>query len=254
MIIWAIIGAYDTLAAQIVPHWKLPSISQAFGGWPSEWWLVGGLALLVLFILEGSYRTITKIRTEHSKEINTLKQAKPLLVIKPINNKLTRQMCLEVTNNGASGDIEAQIVIVQEQGHYPTIRPPNSPYQGYWQLSGESKTSLPQGHTDILEIGQLQSDMSTRVAHFTMVFYESSPLGAGKRAYDSDNWIIGLGDPIPVRFIIQVTISSTPNPLNGPIIKTYLVDGGVGVDQDILKEQPTSAHLGDKSLVFEAFR
>jgi len=181
--------------------------------------LVGGLSI-------APFIAFNKVRTERDEkrwELRELEESRPSIQVKVINDGLDR-MLLQVTNLGEHGDFEAQIEMVEGHGWIHGVERPTLPtYIGCWELGLGPKASLAQGHSDGLLIGKLELGHHLLSAGFRMYFYDGRA-GCAKE-FGTTSWqIVGKGTAA-ARFMLRITISSTPGMKEGPFVKTYVVDG-----------------------------
>ena len=149
---------------------------------------------------------------------------RPSIEVEVINDPRDK-MFLEVTNKGEHGEFEAQIEVLEGRYCIHGITRPLLPiYTGYWQRNAGPKASLPQGHKDRLMIGRLDMP-SPRIllARFAMYFYDA--VSQQLAEYGTTSWVPGSRQAKVARFLLQITISSTPGMKEGPFVKTYLLDG-----------------------------
>lgn len=181
--------------------------------------LVGGLSI-------APFIAFNKVRTERDekrRELRELEESRPSIQVKVINDGRDR-MLLEVTNLGEHGDFEAQIEMLEGHGCIHGMERPTLPtYTGCWELGLGPKASIAQGHSDRLMIGKLEIHAPLWMAEFYMYFYDARAGGA--KHFGTPSWLLVGKGTVPARFMLRITISSTPRMKQGPFIKTYVVDG-----------------------------
>jgi hypothetical protein len=194
------------------------------GGVPIPRWV--WLSTVLVGLTVAPFISFHRVRTERdrkSEQLRDLQETRPSIQVETVSDRYD-VMFLKVTNLGEHGDFEAQIEMVEGRGFIHGIERPTLPiYTGCWELGLGPKASLPQGHSDRLLIGKLEVDHRFWSAGFHMYFYD----GRAGRAKDfgTTSWqLVGKGT-VAARFMLRITISSTPRMKQGPFIRTYLVDG-----------------------------
>jgi hypothetical protein len=191
---------------------------------PTWVWVLAPAAGLVT----ASFIPFAKVRSERDEahqQVRDLEENLPSIEVTTGSDALG-SMFLEATNLGERGDFEAQIDMLE--GHesiHGIVTPPLPIYKGYWQTSAGPTARLPQGHKDRLLIGALDLSIETYLAEFKMYF--CSAAGGQAVQYGTTSWGVMKGSGgLPARFVLRITISSTPRMKEGPFIRTYVVDGG----------------------------
>jgi hypothetical protein len=157
------------------------------------------------------------------RAVTALEERHPSIQVEVVNDRLGR-MLLEVTNLGEHGEFEAQIEMLEGHGCIHGMERPTLPrYTGCWELGLGPKASLAQGHSDRLMIGKLEIQAALWTGEFHMYFYDARA-GAAKH-FGTTSWLLVGKGTVAARFVLRITISSTPGTKEGPFVKTYVVDG-----------------------------
>lgn len=207
-VVGAIVGVIQDVSGGVhVPVWV--------------WVLLGFSSLSI-----AQFFAFNKVRTERDekrRELRELEESRPSIHVEVINDRLDR-MLLEVTNLGEHGDFEAQIEMLEGHGCIHGMERPTLPtYTGCWELGVGPKASLAQGHSDRLLIGKLEVNPQLLSAGFHMYFYDGR--AACAKDFGTTSWLLVGKGTVAARFMLRITISSTPSMKQGPFVKTYVVDG-----------------------------
>ena len=170
-----------------------------------------------------AFNRVRAEREQARQELCELQESRPSIQVEVVNDRLDR-MLLEVTNLGEHGDFEAQIEMLEGREFIHGIERPTLPiYTGCWELGLGAKASLAQGHSDRLMIGKLEVHAPLWTAEFYMYFYDARAGGA--KHFGTTSWLLVGKGTVAARFMLRITISSTPRMKQGPFVKTYVVDG-----------------------------
>jgi len=238
-----------------IGFWGVEVVAALMGGIAAVWWLasttpttsspspvaqafyagigaVGGLGvafvgIYAVCLLLAPYRQRNEARgkiLEAQAEIGTLRESRPKLVVVPRNTE--NAFCLEVTNLGEQGELEAQIAIQEiRSGSLNSVVRPN-PYIGYWEIAASDRCSLKEGHRDRLLIGK--TDLNYPLGSLQMFFFDR--INRVLSSHGTTSWVWGSGEvdaqvPRPI-LAIRVMISASPRMPDGPFVRDYLVSGG----------------------------
>ena len=168
--------------------------------------------------------TLSRDRDQTREKIRNLEENRPTIAVRA-GTDMRRSMFLDVTNLGERGEFEAQIEMLEGREFIHGMTRPILPrYTGYWERSAGPLARLPQGHSDRLLIGRTElASGGLMAASFKMYFY--NPFSQQGDEYGTSSWGLMEDGSLPARFLLRVTISSSPRILEGAFIRTYLVQG-----------------------------
>ena len=84
IIVYVAVGLYDTIQTQLFPDANIPIIAHLLPQWPWWAWTLIGLVVLLIMILEGTYRKISKLeRANKPGEQKTLGLGKEPMQLHP---------------------------------------------------------------------------------------------------------------------------------------------------------------------------
>lgn len=162
-----------------------------------------------------------------SQRVEQLEEARAQLDIQVIIEPYSNMMCLEVTNNGERGELQAQIEILEGRHSMHGINRPTLPaYTGYWERSAGPVAALPQGHKDRLLVGR--REMAYGLVLYSYEFFYWDAREQCMKTYGTTSWVpLEDSGSIPPYFVFRITISSTPKMKDGPFVRDYVVDANL---------------------------
>ncbi len=178
--------------------------------------IASGLALLT-----NREKEIGRLRAE----ISASHQDRPSIRVKAFEEPYGGYAGLEVENTGEVGDFVVQIEVIEGRSSiHGIVRPPLPVYPGCWQQSQSAVTRLAQGHRERLPIVRAEIPRGIMLTTFLFPFFDVRQ--GHMLEFGTTSWGLMRNDgSIPARFLLKVTITSTPRLIDGPYQRTFLIEG-----------------------------
>jgi len=200
----------------LVTIWSLALNAVGFLNFQWQWVAVASTIICGFFIwwvLYGLHRRIQQ-----------LEDTRPSLKVWPIKDRLEGAQ-IEVINNGAEGEFEAQIEASDYSGMY--IPPQWRRYHGYWEGEQGSIVTIMRGMKRRLKLATFE--MSPFIASARLDLYQITSQGMVSWPTHSYSILQPKSSVIP-QIYLKVTISSIPSPRHGPVNLSIKVNAKDGIE------------------------
>lgn len=189
--------------------------------WPWQWYAFIGFVVFVIFMLWTMYDLLKKVHSSEDARTSITTH-----ILADTATMISDGLVIEVRNEGANGRFQAQVEVLESTQAY--LPPEERYYDAYWENATEPTVDIMKDHSRRLKLVTFEdSPVNTGWLHV----YRMTANGMRYRATDSYPIFAPNGVFVVPEYTLRVTISSKPEPREGPKVITLKVRATMEVQE-----------------------